>query len=133
MTVTHDQNWMLEEVAWVREVRHAVVLTADGLVKARSGETSDDVADRLAATCAGLASLGQSVGKDFGDSHAIHQVMVEFDGGYLFVRLAAEGSHLAVVTTPVVDPALIAQQMQAQILKIGERGLSTPLRQSSGI
>ena len=32
------------------------------------------------------------------------------------------------VTEPVIDPALIAQQMQAQVLLIGERTLSTPTR-----
>ena len=56
--------------------------------------------------------------------------MVEFDGfgGYLFVRGAGDGSHLAVVTDHGVDPALIAQQMQAQVLKIGESNFSTPQR-----
>jgi hypothetical protein len=58
--------------------------------------------------------------------------MVEFDGhgGYLFVRGAGDGSHLAVVTEQVVDPALIAQQMQAQVLKIGAPNLGTPARES---
>jgi hypothetical protein len=58
--------------------------------------------------------------------------MVEFDGhgGYLFVRGAGDGSHLAVVTDRVVDPALIAQQMQAQVLKIGASNLATPTRKA---
>jgi len=54
--------------------------------------------------------------------------MVEFDGGFLFVRGAGNGSRLAVVTEPTIDPALVAQQMQAQILAIGERTLATPRR-----
>lgn len=132
MTTTYGQDWMVEEVTGVRGVRHAVVLTADGLVRARSQGTGDDLADRLAATCSGLASLSYSVGTEFGVTPTVHQVMVGFDGGYLFVRAAAEGSHLAVVTAATVDPALIAQQMQEQVLKIGERGLSTPVRRSSG-
>lgn len=130
---THDQDWMLEEVTWVQGVRHAVVLTSDGLVKARSEGTGDDVSDRLAATCSALASLGYSVATEFGDAPTVHQVMVDYDGGYLFVRLAAERAHLAVITAPTVDPALIAQQMQAQVLKLGERGLSTPIRQNSAL
>jgi hypothetical protein len=57
-------------------------------------------------------------------------VLVEFDGqgGYLFVRGAGDGSHLAVVTEHAVDPSLIAQQMQAQVLKIGMPNLGTPAR-----
>jgi predicted regulator of Ras-like GTPase activity (Roadblock/LC7/MglB family) len=120
---------MVEEVTWVKGVRHVVVATSDGLVTARSEGTSEDVADRVAAACAGLHSLGRSVGKEFGSaSRAVQQVMVGFDGGYLFVRRAGDGSHLAVITEQVVDPAIIGQQMQAQVAKIGQRNLTAPPR-----
>ena len=131
--MTVDQNWMLDEVTGVRGIRHAVVLSADGLVKAHSAETSKEEAERLAAACAGLKSIGQSLARRFADGGGTsRQVMVEFDGqaGYLFVRGAGDGSHLAVVTEQAVDPALIAQQMQAQVLKIGEANLSTPQREN---
>ena len=130
--MTVDQNWMLDEVTGVRGIRHAVVLSADGLVRAHSQQTSKEDADRLAAACAGLKSIGQSLARQFADGGSTsRQVMVEFDGhgGYLFVRGAGEGSHLAVVTEQVVDPALIAQQMQAQVLKIGAPNLATPVRE----
>lgn len=124
-------NWMIDEVSWVQGVRHVVVATSDGLVTARSEATNEDIADRLAAACAGLHSLGRSVGREFGSgSRDVQQVMVGFDGGFLFVRRAGDGSHLAVVTEQVVDPALIGQQMQAQIVKIGQRNLATPPRHS---
>lgn len=127
-------NWMIDEVSWVQGVRHVVVATADGLVTARSDGTTEDVADRVAAACAGLHSLGRSVGKEFGTaSRAVHQVMVGFDGGYLFVRRAGDGSHLAVVTGQVVDPGLISQQMQAQVVKIGDRNLATPPRRNTTV
>jgi predicted regulator of Ras-like GTPase activity (Roadblock/LC7/MglB family) len=129
--MTADQSWMLDEVIGVKGVRHAVVLTADGLVKARSAQTGRDAAERLAAACAGLKSIGQSLARQFGaGGTASRQVLVEFDGqgGYLFVRGAGDGSHLAVVTEHAVDPGLIAQQMQAQVLKIGTPNLGTPAR-----
>jgi predicted regulator of Ras-like GTPase activity (Roadblock/LC7/MglB family) len=127
-TTPGDNSWMLELIRTVRGVRHAVVLTSDGLLKVRTGHTPVDVADKLAAACAGLSSLGQGVSKEFGSGAGPRQVMVEFDGGFLFVRGAGDGSRLAVVTEQVIDPALIAQQMQAQVLTIGERTLSTPSR-----
>ena len=124
-------NWMIDEVTWVQGVRHVVVATSDGLVTARSEGTGEEVADRLGAACAGLHSLGRSVGKEFGSrGRDVQQVMVGFDGGFLFVRRAGDGSHLAVVTEQVVDPALIGQQMLAQILKIGQRALAAPPRHS---
>lgn len=130
--MTANQNWMLDEVIGVRGIRHAVVLSADGLVKAHSAGTSEESAEVLAAACAALKSIGQSLAKRFADGNGTsRQVMVEFGGhgGYLFVRGAGDGSHLAVVTEQAVDPALIAQQMQAQVLKIGEANLATPLRE----
>ena len=123
-----DNSWMLELIRSVRGVRHVVVLTSDGLLKVRTDHTPTDTADKLAAACAGPSALGQGVSKEFGTGAGPKQVMVEFDGGYLFVRGAGDGSRLAVVTEPVIDPALVAQQMQAQVLMIGERTLSTPTR-----
>jgi predicted regulator of Ras-like GTPase activity (Roadblock/LC7/MglB family) len=125
-------NWMIDEVTWVQGVRHVVVATSDGLVTARSDGSSEDIADRLAAACAGLNSLGRSVGREFGSGgHDVQQVMIGFEGGFLFVRRAGDGSHLAVVTEQVVDPAVIGQQMQAQVLKIGQRNLAAPPRRTT--
>ncbi len=123
-----DNSWMLELIRTVRGVRHVVVLTSDGLLKVRTGHTPPDVADKLAAACAGLTALGQGISREFGSGMGPRQVMVEFEGGFLFVRGAGDGSRLAVITDPVIDPALVAQQMQAQVLTIGERTLSTPTR-----
>jgi len=123
-----DNSWMLELIRTVRGVRHVVVLTSDGLLKVRTDHTPVDVADKLAAACAGLTALGQGISKAADAGAGPRQVMVEFDGGFLFVRGAGDGSRLAVVTEPVIDPALVAQQMQAQVLVIGERTLSTPTR-----
>lgn len=123
-----DNSWMLELIRTVRGVRHVVVLTSDGLLKVRTDHTPPDTADKLAAACAGLSALGQGISKEFGTGAGPKQVMVEFDGGFLFVRGAGDGSRLAVVTESMIDPGLIAQQMQAQVIKIGERNFSTPPR-----
>jgi predicted regulator of Ras-like GTPase activity (Roadblock/LC7/MglB family) len=123
-----DNSWMLELIRTVRGVRHVVVLTSDGLLKVRTDHTPEETAEKLAAACAGLSALGQGISREFGTGAVSRQVMVEFDGGYLFVRGAGDGSRLAVITEPVIDPALVAQQMQAQVLMIGERTLSTPTR-----
>ncbi|PUB22796.1 putative regulator of Ras-like GTPase activity (Roadblock/LC7/MglB family) [Promicromonospora sp. AC04] len=125
MTSTDGNSWMLELISGVRGVKHVVVLTSDGLMKVRTEQTPLDVADKVAAACAGLAALGIGMAREFGNSDTIRQVMVEYDGGFLFVRGAGDGSRLAVVTDTVIDPALIAQQMQAQVLMIGERTLGT--------
>lgn len=123
-----DRNWMLTEVLAVAGVIHALVATADGLVKQRSDAMPDDSAERLAAACAGLNSVAQSVAKEHAGDGAMRRVVLELTGAMLFVRGAGDGSHLAVLTDTTVDPGLIAQQMSAQVLKIGEGNLSTPSR-----
>ncbi|MDT0413250.1 MULTISPECIES: roadblock/LC7 domain-containing protein [Streptomyces] len=126
-----QRGWMLAEVTAVPGVRQAIVFSADGLLLASSDGIDRDSADRLSANCSGLQSLGRSLGREFGeDGGAVHQQMVEFKGGFLFMR-SANGAHLAVVTGPVVDPKLVARQMQAQVMKIGAHNLSSPPRQGS--
>ncbi|MCF4122302.1 roadblock/LC7 domain-containing protein [Antribacter sp. KLBMP9083] len=124
-TQADENSWMLELIRGVRGVRHVVVLTSDGLLKVRTDNTPLDVADKVAAACAGLVALGIGMSREFGTGDSIRQVIVEYDGGFLFVRGAGDGSRLAVVTESTIDPALIAQQMQAQVLMIGERTLGT--------
>ncbi|WP_069813936.1 roadblock/LC7 domain-containing protein [Streptomyces sp. TP-A0874] len=127
-----NRDWMVSEVVAVAGVRHVVVLSTDGLLMASSEGTDRDVADRLSAACSGLQSLAKGLGREFGsDSQEVRQQMVEFDGGFLFMRAAGSGSYLAVVTGPVVDPKMIAQQMQTQVNKIGERNLSSLPRRGS--
>jgi predicted regulator of Ras-like GTPase activity (Roadblock/LC7/MglB family) len=124
-TTWQDNAWMLEKVATLPGVRHVVVLSRDGLVKTRTAHTDRDRAERIAAGCAGLRSLAQGLAPDDGD---FRQVMVEWSGGILFVRGAGDGSCLAVMTDPRIDPTLIGQSMLAQVQIIGESNLSTPSR-----
>ncbi|MCF3965376.1 roadblock/LC7 domain-containing protein [Streptomyces fuscigenes] len=131
VTEPEQRSWMIAEVAAVPGVRQVIVFSADGLLLTSSEGMDRDAADRLAANCSGLLSLGRSLGREFGsDGGLVHQQMVEFNGGFLFMR-SAHGAHLAVVTGPVVDPKLVARQMQAQVMKIGAANLSSPPRQGN--
>ncbi|MET8173238.1 roadblock/LC7 domain-containing protein [Streptomyces clavifer] len=126
-----QRDWMTSEVATVPGVRLAIVFSTDGLLLAKSDGMERDSADRLSASCSSLQSLGRGLGREFGeDGGAVHQQMVEFNGGFLFMR-SADGAYLAVVTGPDVDPKLVARQMQVQVMKIGARKLAGPPRQSS--
>lgn len=125
------RSWMIAEVTNVPGVEKVVVFSSDGLLLACSEGMERDSADRLSANCSGLLSLGRSLGREFGqDGGSVHQQMVEFNGGFLFMR-SAKGAHLAVVTGPVVDPKLVARQMQAQVMRIGAGNLSSPPRQGA--
>jgi predicted regulator of Ras-like GTPase activity (Roadblock/LC7/MglB family) len=123
-----SRAWMIAEVALVPGVQKVIVFSGDGLLLASSEGMDRDSADRLSASCSGLQALGRSLGREFGeDGGTVHQQMVEFNGGFLFMR-SSKGAHLAVVTGPVVDPKQVARQMQAQIIKIGAANLISPAR-----
>ncbi|GAA2456684.1 roadblock/LC7 domain-containing protein [Streptomyces macrosporus] len=125
-----QNDWMISEVVGVPGVRHVVVLSADGLVRTRSQELDQDTADRLAAAASGLMSVGTSLAKTFGrGGKALVQQMTEFEGGFLFVRSAGDGTRLAVVTEDTVNPALIGSQMVLQVKRFGEHQ-ATPARRT---
>ncbi|MBT0770636.1 roadblock/LC7 domain-containing protein [Kineosporia sp. J2-2] len=127
----NDRGWMIAEVSVVPGVRDVVVFSVDGLLLAGSAGLGRDRAERLAATCSGLQSLGRALGAEFGTGDgAVRHQMIEFEGGFLFLR-SADGAHLAVVADPVVDPRAVARAMQAQVLKIGAENLSSPARQDA--
>lgn len=121
-------SWMVEDIEAVHGVRHAVVITTDGLLTAASAHLLQDEAEKLAAACSAMASLGRSVADGFGEGGIPHHVVYELAGCKLFVRGAGARTYLAVITEPVIDPALIAHQIAATVLKIGEATLSTGQR-----
>ena len=131
----HAEDWMIDAVTEVRGVRHVLVTSADGLVRARSPKIAREAAEKVGAACAGLYSLGVSVGHQFQREFGVGSgnadlVMIRFEGWFLFVRRAADGSRLAVITDSTVDAAVIGQQMALQVQKIG-RSLGTVPRQAS--
>lgn len=83
-----ELDWLLDELTeHVAQVRHAVVLSNDGLaVGASHGLTRED-AEHLAAVASGFHSLAKGAGRHF-DAGAVRQTMVELDRGFLFVAAA---------------------------------------------
>jgi predicted regulator of Ras-like GTPase activity (Roadblock/LC7/MglB family) len=125
----HEQSWMLQEITVVSGVRHAAIVTSDGLLKTRSQGFGKDDADRFAATCSGLKSLAGGLGEEYGrNGGALRLLVVEFDGGLVFLQEAGAGSVLAVITEATVDPGLVTQQMVVQVDKLGASTLATPAR-----
>lgn len=128
MTVQDNDSWMLELITPVPGVRFAVVCSADGLPTVWTDTIDRDEADWAAATSAGLSSLGRQASQRYGEGEDARQVMVEYAGGFLFVRGAGDGSRLIVVAEAKIDPKLLGQQMAAQVQQIGAPTLSTPAR-----
>jgi predicted regulator of Ras-like GTPase activity (Roadblock/LC7/MglB family) len=122
-----ELDWLLDDlVVRVREVRHAVVLSNDGLAVGASSDLGREDAEHLAAVASGFHSLAKGAGRHFG-AGGVRQTMVEMDDAFLFVAAAGEGSCLAVVTAVTADIGLVAYEMARLVKRVGEH-LYTPPR-----
>ncbi|MGK5530826.1 roadblock/LC7 domain-containing protein [Streptomyces sp. URMC 129] len=128
-----ELSWMLESALEVPEARHAILVSADGLLMARSNDVDKDEADTVAAAMSGMQSLSRTVGGFAGGaSMQWRQTVVEFDGGWVFLISAGEGAYLAVSASPDVDMADITFRMQQLVAQLG-KALTTPPRENTGI
>ncbi|ROQ78159.1 Roadblock/LC7 domain protein [Streptomyces sp. ADI92-24] len=122
-----ELDWLLDDlVARAGEVRHAVVLSGDGLAVGASSGLSREDAEHLAAVASGFHSLAKGAGRHF-RAGAVRRTMVEMDEGFLFVAAAGEGSCLAVFSTAFADIGLVAYEMARLVSRVGEH-LRTPAR-----
>jgi predicted regulator of Ras-like GTPase activity (Roadblock/LC7/MglB family) len=115
-----DLNWILTNFAErIPGTRSALVVTTDGLVLALSELIERDTADQLAAITSGLASLTAGAARCF-KAGTVNQLIVEMEGGYLFVTAISDSSALAVMCDPDCDIGLIGYEMSLLVARIGQ-------------
>ncbi len=101
-----ELDWLLDDlVLRVTDVRHAVVLSGDGLAMGASGGLGREDAEHLAAVASGFHSLAKGAGRHFG-AGGVRQTMVEMDDGFLFV--AAAGRAPASRCSPPSPPTSVS-------------------------
>ncbi|MEU9638284.1 roadblock/LC7 domain-containing protein [Streptomyces tendae] len=123
---TRELDWLLDDlVGRVHEVRHAVVLSNDGLAVGASNDLGREDAEHLAAVASGFHSLAKGAGRHFG-AGGVRQTMVEMDDGFLFVAAAGDGSCLAVLTAVSADIGLVAYEMARLVRRVGEHLRTAP-------
>ncbi|MEU6813963.1 roadblock/LC7 domain-containing protein [Streptomyces sp. NPDC046860] len=121
-----ELDWLLDDlVRRVGEVRHAVVLSNDGLAVGASTGLGRDDAEHLAAVASGFNSLAKGTGRHFG-AGGVRQTMVELDDAFLFVVSAGDGSCLAVLTAATADIGLVAYEMARLVRRVGEHLYTAP-------
>jgi len=119
-TTASDVNWLLDELT-IRTptIRHAVLLSTDGLAIAASRDLSREDREHLAAVSSGFNSLAKGATRQFG-AGSVRQSMVEFDDGFLFVVAAGSGACLAVFADADTDIGLVAYEMARLVKQVGE-------------
>jgi predicted regulator of Ras-like GTPase activity (Roadblock/LC7/MglB family) len=126
-----DLTWLVNDlVGRVDQTRHAVVLSADGLLMATSSDLKREDAEHLSAVAAGFQSLARGAGRHF-NGGAVRQTIVEMESAFLFVTAAGNGACLAVLGSAEADVGLIAYEMAMLVTRVGQY-LSTPARALAG-
>lgn len=114
-----DLNWLLDNlVERVVDTRHAVVLSADGLLIGKSRGLSRDDSDQLSAMASAFQSLARGTGRHFGGGQ-VRQTIVEMEHAYLFVTAAGRGACLAVLAEETSDVGQIAYEMNLLVKQVG--------------
>ena len=112
-------NFILESfVRKVRGIAHAVVVSADGLLMAKSPGIDPRAADQVASVASGLVSIAGSGGRVLG-AGTLRQVMVEVDAGYLFFMAISNGSCLAAIADQTCDVGPAGYEMAMVAKRFG--------------
>ncbi|MFH8573577.1 roadblock/LC7 domain-containing protein [Streptomyces sp. NPDC017993] len=128
MALSSGLDWLLDDLTKrVEQVRHALVLSNDGLVTGVSEGLERADAEHLAAVASGLHSLAKGSGLHFRVGQ-VRQTMIEFDDGILFVTAAGDGSCLCVLAGADGDVGQIAYEMTLLVNRVGEH-LGVAVRQ----
>ena len=112
-------DWLLSDlVRKVAGVRHAVVLSADGLLIGRASTLARDDAEHLAAIASAFQSLARSAGRQF-DGGRVRQTVVEMDNAVLFVTAAGQGACLALLAGADANLGLVAYEATMLVNRVG--------------
>jgi predicted regulator of Ras-like GTPase activity (Roadblock/LC7/MglB family) len=119
-------GWLLDNlVSRIDAVRHALILSRDGLVVETSQNLSREDAEHLSAIAAGIQSLARGAAQHFrgGD---VRQVIIEMDSAFLFVTSAGNGACLAVLSSAAADAGIIAYEMAMLVRRVGRHLAARP-------
>lgn len=132
MALDRGLDWLLDDLtSRVKHIRHALVLSNDGLVTGASTGLAREDAEHLAAVSSGLHSLARGSGRHFRAGKA-RQTMVEFDEALLFVTAAGDGSCLCVLSEAEADVGQVAYEMTLLVNRVGEH-LGVAARQDGSV
>lgn len=130
MTLSKELDWLLDDLTRrIGSIRHALVLSNDGLVTGTNADLAREDAEHLAAVASGMHSLAKGSGRHF-RAGRVRQTMVEFEDGLLFVTAAGDGSCLCVLAGAEADIGQVAYEMTLLVNRVGEH-LGVAARQQS--
>ncbi|MER6952572.1 roadblock/LC7 domain-containing protein [Streptomyces sp. NPDC002623] len=129
-TTSNDLGWLLDEqLGSVPGVRYAVLMSGDGLLKARTETIGQDDGEKFAALTAALRAAGKAW-DEFAGGQSLRQVLIESNQCFGLTTSAGDMTMLSVCTDPDADIGLISHQMAQLAVRLGTQ-LGTAERRTS--
>ncbi len=123
---TSQLGWLLDTlVGRVAGIRHAIILSRDGLVVAASEGLDREASEHLSALAAGVQSLARGTGEQFGGG-PVRQTIIEMEHALLFVMAAGAGTCLAVLTSADASIGVLAYEMTMLVRRMGRHLSAAP-------
>ena len=124
-------DWLVSRfVDEVPDAAHAILVSADGLLRAANSSIPGERAEQVAAVSSGVASLAVGAARLF-EGGAVLQTVVEMEHGYLMLMSVGDGSHLAVLTRENADIGQVGYEMALLVDRVG-RAVQAQARVVSG-
>jgi predicted regulator of Ras-like GTPase activity (Roadblock/LC7/MglB family) len=121
-----ELNWLLDDLTQrIPGVRHAIVLSADGLAMGGSRDLTQEDAEHLSALSASSHSLALGAGRHFGLG-GVRQTIIEMEGGFLFVTAAGQGARLAVLAAGDAEVGIVSYEMALMVKRVGKHLSAQP-------
>src|SRR5699024_7166235 len=123
-------HWLMSElVERAAGARHALLLSADGLLLSASAGVEREEAERLAASASGFASLARGARSQLG-AREVRQTVVEMDSVVFFVLSAGRGASLALVAESSCDMGQAAFEINRVVRQVGPHLAALPRRKT---
>ena len=121
-----ELSWLLDDLTQrVPGIRHAIVLSADGLAMGGSRKLTKEDTEHLSAISAGSHSLALGAGRHFGLG-GVRQTIIEMEGGFLLVTAAGEDARLAVLASGDAELGMVTYEMALLVSRVGEHLSAQP-------
>ena len=112
-------DWLLNDFAHgTPGVRHALAVSADGIVVAASRDLGEEQGEQLAAVAAGLVSLLAGAALLL-DSEPVRSNLTELGDGFLFSMAVSDGASLLVYARRECDIGQVSYAMAELINQVG--------------
>ncbi|WP_433622218.1 roadblock/LC7 domain-containing protein [Nocardia sp. CA-120079] len=121
-----DLDWLLDELAQrLPGVRHAVLLSTDGLLMARCSTTEEADAEHFCAMASALHGLARSAGGRFAGGE-VRQAVIDLDHAVMFVTAAGPNACIGLWAEESANMGMVAYEMNQTVQRVGAYMSASP-------